>query len=116
MKKVFITAFIMSAFAFGSASNANTCEEISTYKTSLVDFYALQNWYATTGVTKNSIGTNYSINIRIKGRQLLGGCVSILEVQVSNGGSWSSARYSKVIGEDCTYYVNVEGKSYYFTI
>lgn len=116
MKKVFIITFIMSAFAFCSASNINTYEEISSYKTSLVNFSAFQNWYATTGTTRKSFETNYSINIRVKGRQLLGGCVSISEVQVSNGGNWSSVRYSRAIGEDCTYYVNVEGKSYYFTI
>lgn len=116
MKNIFITVFIMSAFAFCSASNTNTYEEISSYEVSLVDFSAFQNWYASTAVTRNSIGTNYSVNIRVKGSQLFGGCVSISEVQVSNGGNWSSARYSRAIGEDCTYYVNVEGKSYYFTI
>lgn len=116
MKKVFFTVFIMTAFVFGFASNTNTYEETSSYEVSLVGSSAFQNWYATTGTTRKSFGTNYSENIRVKGRQLLGGCVSISEVQVSNGGNWSSARYSRAIGEDCTYYVNVEGKSYYFTI
>lgn len=75
----------------------------------------VQNWYATTGVTRG-LGPNYSINIRVQGTQGFGGCVIFSEVQVSSGYGWSSAMYNRVIGEDCTYFVNVGGKTYYFRI
>lgn len=75
----------------------------------------VQNWYATTGVTRG-FGPNYSINIRVKGSQGFNGCVIISEVQVSNGYGWSSAMYNRVMGEDCTYSVTVSGRTYYFKI
>jgi hypothetical protein len=75
----------------------------------------VQNWYATTGVTRG-LGPNYSINVRVQGTQGFNGCVIFSEVQVSSGYGWSSTMYSQVIGEDCTYFVNVGGKSYYFRI
>lgn len=116
MKKVLIIAFIMCGFAIGSSSNARGHENSLTLRVSLEPNTMMQDWYATTGVTRNSIGTNYSINIRVKGSQLYGGCVSISAVQVSNNGNWSSVSYYKALGKDCTYYVNVGSETYYFTI
>lgn len=115
MKKVLILTFIMCGFAMNS-SYAELDEKPRSPTASLLNASDLQNWYATTGVTRKSIGTNYSINIRVKGSQLFGGCVSISDVQISNGGRWLSVSYYNVIGEDCTYYVNVGGETYYFTI
>ena len=75
-----------------------------------------QDWYASTGTTRNTYGTNYAISIRVKGYAGYGGCVSVSTVQVSSGGSWSTVNYYSVYGEDCTYYVSVGGESYYFSI
>lgn len=115
MKKVLIITFVVCGFVINT-SNAKIHKRYQPHKVSLLGNSELQNWYATTGVTRKKLGINYSINIRVKGSQLYGGCVSISEVQVSNNGRWSSVRYYKAIGQDCTYYVNVGGETYYFTI
>lgn len=111
-----VVLFIVCCFVMSFSSSAKNSEKISFFETSFIDNSIFQNWYAVTGVTRNSIGTNYSISIRVKGSKLYDGCVSISEVQVSNGGNWTSTRYSIAIGENCTYYVNVGGKSYYFSV
>lgn len=108
MKKVFILTFMMWGFVMNS-SYAEHHVNPRIPKVSLHNDSDTQDWYATTGETRNSFGTNYSINIRVKGSQLFGGCVSISEVKISNGGGWSSVSYNSVFGEDCTYYINVNG-------
>lgn len=74
-----------------------------------------QNWYATTGTTRNMYGTNYSISLRVQGYDY-GGCLSISAVEASSGGGWSSVSYYSVYGESCTYSVNVGYETYYFSI
>ena len=101
----------------GSIESHNLLSDVSN-ETELKNYSgeALQDWYATTGTTRNTYGTNYSISIRVQGYAGYGNCVSISKVQVSSGGGWSSTNYYSVYGEDCTYYVSVNGESYYFRI
>lgn len=73
------------------------------------------DWYAVTGVTRNAYGQNYSISIRVQGSQILD-CVSISQVQISSGGSWQKVNYNIAVGEECTYYVRVQSRNYYFRI
>tara|TARA_Y100000766_G_scaffold259919_1_gene249300 strand:- start:345 stop:707 length:363 start_codon:yes stop_codon:yes gene_type:complete len=97
--------------SYDLSSNVSNETELKNYSIEV-----LQDWYATTGTTRNTYGTNYSISIRVQGFAGYGNCVSISKVQVSSGGGWSSANYYSVYGEDCTYYVSVGGQSYYFRI
>ena len=114
MKNILYRLFILILFlSFNSFSTNNEKIEIEDYQNTEIS----QDWYATTGTTRNTYGTNYSVSVRVQGYSGYGGgCVSISKVQVSSGGSWQSASYYSVYGESCTYYVNVGGNNYYFTI
>ncbi len=120
MKKLFYFFILSLSFTLISSIsfNANNDSSIVTSKSQLSNdsFEVAQDWYATTGTTRNTYGTNYSISIRVKGYAGYGGCVSISTVQASSGGSWSSVSYYSVYGEECTYYISVGGQSYYFSI
>ena len=120
MKKIFSLFFLTLSFLLISSisySSINKSKIITSKSQPNSDTVELaQDWYATTGTTRNTYGTNYSISIRVKGYAGYGGCVSISTVQVSSGGSWSTVNYYSVYGEDCTYYVSVGGESYYFSI
>ena len=114
MKNIINKLFRLTLFlSFNSFSIENENFEIEDYQNTEIS----QDWYATTGTTRNSYGTNYSISVRVQGYSGYGGgCVSISQVQVSSGGSWQSASYTSVYGESCTYYVYVGGNNYYFKI
>ena len=120
MKKTFplfiftLSFFLISSVSFSSIDESKIMTSKSQLNSDTVEL--AQDWYATTGTTRNTYGTNYSISIRVQGYAGYGGCVSISRVQVSSGGSWSTVSYYSVYGEDCTYYVSVGGESYYFTI
>lgn len=70
--------------------------------------------FAVTGYTRNSYGTNYSISLRVTGISSYYGN-SISRVEYNDGSSWVSTSYTRVIGEEDTYRVNVGGNTYYFT-
>ena len=120
MKKIFslfiltLSFLLISSISFSSINESKIMASKSQLNSDTVEL--AQDWYATTGTTRNTYGTNYSISIRVKGYAGYGGCVSISTVQVNSGGSWSTASYYSVYGEDCTYYVSVGGESYYFSI
>ena len=120
MKKTFplfiftLSFFLISSISFSSIDESKIMTSKSQLNSDTVEL--AQDWYATTGTTRNTYGTNYSISIRVQGYASYGGCVSISTVQVSSGGSWSTVSYYYVYGEDCTYYASVGGNSYYFTI
>lgn len=73
-----------------------------------------QDWYATTGRTRNSYGTNYSINVRFSGFQSYGGCISVSKVEVSSGEYWENVNATTVYGEDCTMSFYYNGRQYFF--
>ena len=114
MRNILCILFLLTLFlSFNSFSTNNEKFEIEDYQNTEI----YQDWYAAIGTTRNANGTNYSIGLRILGIfGNDGGCLSISEVKASSDGSWKSAAYYSQIGESCTYYVNVEGDNYYFTI
>ena len=117
MKKIFLLSLLALSVTLFSSTSIEPSEEV--YNKSEINHSkneVNQNWYSTTGATRNQYGTNYSVSIRVQGFEAYGGCVNISKVQVSSGGSWSSASYYSVYGEDCTYYISVGGNSYYFSI
>ena len=114
MKNILYRLFILILFlSFNSFSTNNEKFEIEDYQIIEIS----QDWYATTGVTRNTDGTNDSVSIRVQGYSESDvSCLSVSKVKVKSGGSWQIASYYSVNGESCTYYVNVDGNSYYFTI
>lgn len=110
MKKL---SFVFVLFALLSFDNDFNYQ---VKNTNIEDNNLTQQWFATTGTTRNSYGTNYSINIRVKGSQGYGNCINIYEVQVSNGYGWSRKSHYSVYGQECTYYINEGGQQYYFRI
>lgn len=120
MRNSFLYFAILTFFVLFSNNSLGSLKEVTEefdeiyFVNEPINF--IQDWYATTGTTRNTYGTNYSINIRVKGFAGYGGCVTISEVQVSNGYGWSTVSYYSVYGEDCSYYVSVDGKSYYFRV
>jgi len=114
VKNILYRLFVLILFlSFNSFSNNNEKFEIEDYQIIEIS----QDWYATTGVTRNTDGTNYSVSIRVQGYSEPGvSCLSVSKVKVRSDGSWQSASYYSVNGESCTYYVNVDGNRYYFTI
>ena len=113
MKKLIKIAFIFTLLI--SFYSFSTTEEVLEPNKS-ENVISTQDWYATTGTTRNTFGQNYSISIRVQGREMFNGCISIRQVQVSSGGSWEKKSYRSVFGEDCTYKVSVNYKDYYFRI
>jgi|TARA_B110000483_G_scaffold118409_1_gene143046 hypothetical protein len=114
VKNIQYRLFILILFlSFNSFSTNNVKFEIEDYQIIEIS----QDWYATTGFTRNTDGTNYSLSVRVQGYSESGvSCLSVSKIKVRSGGSWQIASYYSVIGESCTYYVNVDGNSYYFTI
>ena len=114
MKNILFRLFLLTLFLFfNSFSTNNEKFEIEDYQNTEI----YQEWYAAMGTTRNANGINYSIALRILGIQGNGGgCLSISEVKASPDGNWQSVAYYSMIGESCTYYVNVGGNNYYFTI
>tara|TARA_B110000091_G_scaffold2413_1_gene2221 strand:+ start:105 stop:449 length:345 start_codon:yes stop_codon:yes gene_type:complete len=114
VKNIQYRLFILILFlSFNSFSTNNVKFEIEDYQIIEIS----QDWYSTTGVTRNTDGTNYSVSIRVQGYSESGvSCLSVSKIKVRSGGSWQIASYYSVNGESCTYYVNVDGNSYYFTI
>lgn len=117
MKKLFLFSLLTLTFTLLSTTsveiskNESNKSEINHSRNEVN-----QNWYSTTGQTRNTYGENYSISVRVQGNEAYGGCVNISTVQVSSGGGWSSVSYSAVYGEDCTYYFSAGSNTYYFTI
>tara|TARA_B110000495_G_C22519697_1_gene317112 strand:+ start:105 stop:449 length:345 start_codon:yes stop_codon:yes gene_type:complete len=114
VKNIQYRLFILILFlSFNSFSTNNVKFEIEDYQIIEIS----QDWYATTGFTRNTDGTNYSLSVRVQGYSESGvSCLSVSKIKVRYGGSWQIASYYSVNGESCTYYVNVDGNSYYFTI
>ena len=114
MKNIQYRLFILILFlSFNSFSTNNVKFEIEDYQIIEIS----QDWYATTGFTRNTDGTNYSLSVRVQGYSESGvSCLSVSKIKVRYGGNWQIASYYSVNGESCTYYVNVDGNSYYFTI
>ena len=114
MKNILYRFFILTLFlSFNSFSTNNEKFEIEDYQIIEIS----QDWYATNGVTRNTDGTNYSVSIRVQGYYEPGiTCISVTKVKVRISGSWKIVSHYSVEGENCTYFLNVEGNSYYFTV
>ena len=120
MKNIPYRLFLLILFlSFNSFSTNIENFEIDNYQNTEIS----QDWYNVNGNTRNTDGEIYAISLRVLGYSAPVGlgrtgvdCLSVSKVKVRSGGSWQSASYYSVNGESCTYYVNVDGNSYYFTI
>ena len=115
MKKLFLFSLLTLSFTLLSTTSVEISKKESN-KSEIIHSRneVNQNWYSTTGQTRNTYGENYSISVRVQGSEGYSGCVNISTVQVSSGGGWSSVSYSSVYGEDCTYYFSAGSNTYYF--
>ena len=112
MKNILFRFFLLF-LSFNSFSNNNEKIEIIDFQNTEIS----QDWYSKTAITRNTSETNYSLSIRVQGYYEPGiTCISVTKVKVRISGSWKIVSHYSVEGENCTYFLNVEGNSYYFTI
>ena len=112
MKNILFRFFLLF-LSFNSFSNNNEKIEIIDFQ----DTEISQDWYSVTANTRNTSETNYSLSFRVQGYYEPGiTCISVSKVKVRISGSWKIVSHYSVEGENCTYFLNVEGNSYYFTI
>ncbi|MDC1456167.1 hypothetical protein N8351_01215 [Flavobacteriaceae bacterium] len=105
--------FFLLFLSFNSFSNNNEKIEIIDFQNTEIS----QDWYSITANTRNTSETNYSLSLRVQGYYEPGiTCISVSKVKVRISGSWKIVSHYSVEGENCTYFLNVEGNSYYFTI
>jgi hypothetical protein len=114
MKNIPCRLFLLTLFlSFNLFSNNNENFEIVDCQNTEIS----QEWYAVTAITRNSSETNYSLSLRVQGHSETGvTCISVTKVKVRISGSWKIVSHYSVEGESCTYYLNLEENSYYFTI
>ena len=112
MKNILLRFFLLF-LSFNSFSNNNEKIEIIDFQNTEIS----QDWYSITANTRNTSETNYSLSLRVQGYYEPGiTCISVTKVKVRISGSWKIVSHYSVEGENCTYFLNVEGNSYYFTI
>ncbi|MDC1336679.1 hypothetical protein N8263_03225 [Flavobacteriaceae bacterium] len=112
MKNILFRFFLLF-LSFNSFSNNNEKIEIIDFQNTEIS----QDWYSITATTRNTSETNYSLSFRVQGYYEPGiTCISVTKVKVRISGSWKIVSHYSVEGENCTYFLNVEGNSYYFTI
>ena len=112
MKNILFRFFLLF-LSFNSFSNNNEKIEIIDFQNTEIS----QDWYSLTANTRNTSETNYSLSLRVQGYYEPGiTCISVTKVKVRISGSWKIVSHYSVEGENCTYFLNVEGNSYYFTI
>lgn len=112
MKNILFRFFLLF-LSFNSFSNNNEKIEIIDFQNTEIS----QDWYSVTANTRNTSETNYSLSLRVQGYYEPGiTCISVSKVKVRISGSWKIVSHYSVEGENCTYFLNVEGNSYYFTI
>ena len=112
MKNILFRFFLLF-LSFNSFSNNNEKIEIIDFQNTEIS----QDWYSVTANTRNTSETNYSLSLSVQGYyEPCITCISVSKVKVRISGSWKIVSHYSVEGENCTYFLNVEGNSYYFTI
>mgnify|MGYP001462773989 CR=1 FL=1 len=98
--------FVISSFIFINNSGE------SNVNVNLIEANLAQNKYAVIATTKGGLGQEYSINLRVTA-SCIGNSCSISKVEVAGSYGYSSVSWSSDFNGG--YYVNYNGRQYYFS-